>query len=178
MILKCWCHKHHPGYESSCSSLFSHLLASGLAAGHQLPTQELNWPPRSPGQASSLQVAAPTCQSTWPRWQSCSCSTMPAPVSGSQQEHGSGLLYMNDSTKLVPHFVPQSESHTEGFQGLKEGGGFLKGGLHLWEVPLGTGISQCHWPCWVFCIGSERWPKGSHMPKKDEREIDATTVKI
>eukprot|EP00069_Balaena_mysticetus_P014089 bmy_13461T0 len=103
----------------------SHLQLQPMYMGQQALDQELNRLPWSPRQASSSQVAAPRHQRwrqrTWPRRQSRSCSTMPAPVSGSQREHRSCLPFVTASTKVVLHFVPQSKLHTEGFRSLKEG---------------------------------------------------------
>lgn len=74
-----------------------------------------------------------------------------------------GIIMMEDNIKIYHVSHPQSKLHMEGFRSLKEGEAveftFKKSAKGLESIRV-TG------PGGVFCIGSERRPKGKNMQKR------------
>lgn len=72
-------------------------------------------------------------------------------------------VIMKTNTKIYHASLPQSKLHMEGFRSLKEGEAveftFKKSAKGLESIRV-TG------PGGVFCIGSERRPKGKNMQKR------------
>ena len=93
------------------------------------------------------------------------CYTLTLPTLEEHVYAGFGVwgIIMKTNTKIYHASLPQSKLHMEGFRSLKEGEAveftFKKSAKGLESIRV-TG------PGGVFCIGSERRPKGKNMQKR------------